>query len=167
MSFDQSELNNQTKYNRETIPAGKKMFIDKVEIFDDQNLDYFCLQFKILIQSSIKTRIGINIRVKDLMGFPVAAGFTHYFIPELHSINIGENNVQISTVNIPFAIGSYKVSLELVAPGVQSFDALEDCLKFEVTNDGIAKRDHGIAQSWGIGSTEIKFKSIIKLDEIV
>ena len=160
MSFDQSELNNQTKYNRETIPAGKKMFIDKVEIFDDQNLDYFCLQFKILIQSSIKTRIGINIRVKDIMGFPVAAGFTNYFIPELHSINIGENNIEITTVNVPFAIGSYKVSLELVIPGIETFDTLEDCLKFELNNDGIAKRDYGIVQSWGMGSNEIKFKSV-------
>ncbi|MEJ7676474.1 MAG: hypothetical protein WKG06_01050 [Segetibacter sp.] len=48
----------------------------------------------------------------------------------------------------------------MVTPGFESFDAVEDCLKFEINNDGIAKRDYGIAQSWGIGSTEIKFKSI-------
>ncbi len=160
MSFDQSEINNQIKYNREIIPVRKKMFIQEVEMIDDQSLHYFCLHLKIKIQSSIKTRIGINIRVKDGMGFPVAAGFTHYFIPELHFINIGENNLKISTENIAFAIGSYKVSIELVAPGIEYFDALEDCLNFEVNNDGIAKRNHGIAQSWGIGSTEIKFKSI-------
>ncbi|MEJ7676475.1 MAG: ABC transporter ATP-binding protein [Segetibacter sp.] len=80
MSFDQSERNNQTKYNRESIPFGKKIFVQEAEMFDDQTLDYFCLQFKIKIQSLIKARIGINIRVKDVMGFPVAAGFTHYFL---------------------------------------------------------------------------------------
>jgi lipopolysaccharide transport system ATP-binding protein len=160
MSFEQSDLNNQTKYNRETIPAGKKMFIKEVEMFDDLSLNYFCLNITLRIQSSIKSRIGINIRIKDSMGFPVAAGFTHYFIPELHSIDIGENNIEITTVNVPFAIGSYKVSLELVIPGIETFDTLEDCLKFELNNDGIAKRDYGIVQSWGMGSNEIKFKSV-------
>lgn len=161
MSFDQSQLNSQTRYNTEIIPLGKKMFIQEVEMFDDQNLQYFQLHLNLKIQSSIKTRIGINIRIKDGMGFAIAAGFTHYFIPDLHSINTGENNIEIITVNIPFASGTYKISFELVIPGIETFDTLEDCLNFELNNDGIAKRNYGIVQDWGIGSTEIKFKSII------
>jgi len=160
MSFDQGELNNQTRYLRQSPSSGKKMFIREINMVDDQSLDYFCLQLTINIHSSIKTRIGINVRLKDGMGFPVAAGFTHYFFPELHLINPGENIIEITTEKLSLAIGTYKLSIELVVPGIEYLDTIEDALQFELSNDSVSQRAYGIVQSWGYGATEIKFKNL-------
>lgn len=160
VSFDQTQLDNQAKYISDKVPAGKKIYIQEVDMIDDQTKDYFCIELHLKIVAAEQTRIGINIRLKDMMGFPVAFGCSHYFLPELVLIQPGENMVKIITKQMPLAIGSYKIGVELVVPGVEVLDALEDCVQFDVSNDGAAKRSHGIAQSWGFGSTEITFQHI-------
>jgi lipopolysaccharide transport system ATP-binding protein len=160
VSFDQAQLDNQAKYINDKIPIGKKIYIQEVDMIDDQTKDYFCIELHLKIMATDQVRIGINIRLKDMMGFPVAFGCSHYFLPELVLIQTGENLVKIITKQMPLAIGSYKIGVELVIPGVEVLDALEDCVQFDVSNDGAAKRSHGIAQSWGFGSTEINFQQI-------
>src|SRR5579872_4621325 len=71
MSFDQTQLNQDTRYRREGVPAGKIMFIREAEFVDDQSRDRFSIQVNLVVQSSVSTRIGINLRLKDGMGFPV------------------------------------------------------------------------------------------------
>lgn len=159
LRFEQSELNNQSKFFRKDFHLKRKTYISEVELIDDQSLDYFCLQMKIKIHSYGSSRVGINIRLKDGMGFPVGAGFTNYFLPELFQLEIGENVISIITDKLNLAIGIYKLSIEIVVPGVETIDNIEDCLQFELNNDGIVQRNHGIVQSWGFGSTEIKFKN--------
>ncbi len=158
--FDQSELNTNSSYNREILPIGKKMFIQYADCVDDQTTDFFQLQINLIVKSKIKAKIGVNIKIKDSMGFPVAFGCSHYFIPELIGINVGENKITLNTEQLNLAIGNYKLSAELVQPGSEQFDLVEDAIQFELSNDGIAKRNYGVMQSWGYGSFEIKFKNI-------
>jgi lipopolysaccharide transport system ATP-binding protein len=163
ISFDQSELDKQRKFIRDRAPEGKAVFIQEADLIDDQNLDYFCLNLKLKIQSRVKLRLSVNIRIKDALGFPIAAGFTHGFAPDLQAITAGENNLEITSIPLTLATGTYKVSIELVIPGTEHLDIAEDCIQFDLSNDGIAKRDYGIDQSWGMGSSEIKFKSVNQL----
>lgn len=161
LSFDQLQLNTETKYKREEAPAGKKLFIREAEFIDDQTKSTFSLQANLVIQSTINTRIGINLRLKDGMGFPVGMGCSHYFAPELTAISQGENRISLNTLPINLATGTYKLSVELVYPGVESLDLLEDCILFELSNDGLANRGYGVMQEWGYGVNEIKINSII------
>jgi lipopolysaccharide transport system ATP-binding protein len=161
LSFDQLQLNTETKYKREGAPAGKKLFIKEAEFIDDQTKNTFSLQVNLVIQSTINTRIGINLRLKDGMGFPVGMGCSHYFAPELTAISQGENRISLNTLSMNLASGTYKLSVELVYPGVESLDLLEDCILFELSNDGLANRGYGVMQEWGYGVNEIKINSII------
>jgi len=159
MSFDQAQLNNQTKYIKDGLPTGKKIYIREVDMIDDQSKDYFCMELHLKIIATEQVRIGVNIRLKDGMGFPVAFGCSHYFFPELFPLQEGENTVKLLTTKLPLATGSYKVGVELVIPGVEVLDALEDCVQFDLSNDGVAKRSYGISQAWGFGATEITFEN--------
>jgi lipopolysaccharide transport system ATP-binding protein len=158
LTFDQSELNNSTKYKRDKIPL-KRIYVDEISMIDDLSRNYFCLELHLKIRSSEQNKIGINIRLKDGMGFPLAFGCSHYFIPELYSINEGENTIKIITDELSLAIGIYKIGIELVIPGVEVLDSVEDCIQFELSNDGLAKRSYGISQDWGNGAVEIKFQN--------
>ena len=53
-------------------------------------------------------------------------------------------------------IGYYKISIELVDPGYEYFDIIENEIQFEISTDEIANRPYGIMQSWGKGSLELK-----------
>lgn len=160
LSFDQEQLNNQTKYKREKTPTGKNVFIQEVEMIDDQSLNYFCLQLNLLIQSNLQIRVGINLKLKDEMGFPVGFGCTHYSRPELRLNGNAVTQVRIKTEKLSLAIGKYNIGIEMVMPGAEYLDAIDDCIQFELTNDGITNRNYGISQSWGYGTTEIKFEKI-------
>jgi hypothetical protein len=58
------------------------------------------------------------------------------------------------------AIGKFKLGIEIVLPGIESLDFIEDCIQFEISNDTTAVYKFGIMQSWGFSATEIKFKEI-------
>jgi lipopolysaccharide transport system ATP-binding protein len=160
VSFDQAQLNNSARFVREKDPSGKKMFIREMEFVDDQTLDQFRVQVNLIIRSTLNTRIGVNLRLKDGMGFPVAMGCSHYFNPELTPIKEGENNITITSLPMFLATGTYKMSVELVYPGSESLDFLEDAILFELSNDGLANRGYGVMQEWGYGASEIKINSI-------
>jgi hypothetical protein len=136
------------------------MFIREAEFVDDQTRDRFSLQVNLVIQSSLSARIGINLRLKDGMGFPVGIGCSHYFAPDLTQVNQGETRISLDTQPMNLAAGTYKLSVELVHPGVEVFDLAEDCIHFELSNDGIANRGYGVSQAWGFGANEIKISSI-------
>jgi len=158
MSFDQSQLNAGSTFVRDT-PTSKKVYLQKAEVVDDQSLDHFRLRVTLEVKSSLDTKIGINIKIKDSLGFPVAFGCSHYFFPNLQPLLIGENKFTLHSDSMPLAMGQYKLSVELVYPGVESLDFVEDALTFELNNDGIAKRHYGVNQNWGYGSMEIKFEN--------
>jgi lipopolysaccharide transport system ATP-binding protein len=159
-SFDQLQLNMETKYRREEVPAGKKMFIREAEFIDDQTKDRFSLRVNVVVQSSISARIGINLRLKDGMGFPIGMGLSHYFAPELTQVNPGETRISLDTQPAYMAIGTYKLSVELVYPGVELIDLAEDCIFFELSNDCIADREYGVMQAWGHGANEFKINYV-------
>ena len=160
VSFDQAEMNSSARYLREKDPNGKKMFIKEMEFVDDQRLDQFRIQVNLTIRSAINTRIGVNLRLKDGMGFPVGMGCSHYFNPELTPIKEGDNHITITSLPMHLASGTYKMSVELVYPGSESLDMLEDAILFQLSNDGLANRGYGVVQEWGYGASEIKINSI-------
>jgi lipopolysaccharide transport system ATP-binding protein len=160
LAFDQSELNKQMQFVRGKAP-GKKIWLDEVDLVDDQTRDYFCLELYLKIMAEVPARIGINIRLKDGMGFPVAFGCSHYFLPELSPIAKGENRIRLTSTKMALAAGSYKIGVELVIPGIEVLDSVEDCVQFDLSNDGAAKRNYGVAQNWGYGATEITFENIV------
>lgn len=161
LSFDQKESDSNTKFVRDLTPTNKLVYVQTAQLIDDQKSELFHLNLVLGVNSLIKTRIGVNIRLKDGMGFSVAYGCSHYFIPELYSLNEGLNEIRIVSWNLPLAAGKYKIGLELVVPGVEFYDSLEDCIQFELSNESIASRNFGVVQDWGFGSMEIKMNNIL------
>ena len=163
LTFDQTNLNDKLKYIRNIIPSSK-IYVSEVMLVDDLDNDHFCLNLNVKIISLEFKRISINLRLKDNMGFPVGIGCTHILDPELYPIAQGENIIKIKSVELPLAIGTYKVSIELVIPGLVTLDLVDDCIEFEISNDTTAKRNYSIAQGWGSGSMEIKFEKMSKIE---
>lgn len=158
-SFNGNKAEN--AFNRSSIPANQKMYISGLKFFEDNETVDFRIDLAIEIISQIDTRICINIRLKDGMGFPVAYGNLLQSFPELIEIEKGTNNIQATTMPLKLAAGTYKISLELVIPGVEYLDKVEDCLVFELSNDSASVRKYAVAQDWGYGSMEIEFDKII------
>jgi lipopolysaccharide transport system ATP-binding protein len=161
LSFDQTESNLKTYFNRGANKTSKRIFIQEVQLIDDLEKDFFQLVIYLKIKSTEKNRIGVNIKLKDGMGFPVGVGFTHYFLPDLIQISEGVNEVEIVSSMLSLATGDYKVGIELVIPGIEMLDTIDDCVQFEISNDSISKRKSGISQNWGLGATEITFEKIV------
>ena len=158
LKFDQSQLDKNTRFIRGNQRGGK-IYIGEVNMIDDQTKNFFCLELHIKIIATDLYRIGINVRLKDAMGFPIAFGCSHYFFPELHTINPGENTVILKTGKLSLATGTFKIGVELVIPGLETLDNVEDCVEFELSNDGPAKRSYGVVQGWGNGATELIFEN--------
>jgi len=147
------------KYIRELVPL-KNVYLKEAELIDVTQEPYFFLHLKLKIHTTVTTRLSVNLRLKDELGFPVAYGCTHLFSPELHMMKPGENIVHIKTEKLNLAIGKFKLGIEIVLPGIESLDLIEDCLQFEISNDTTATYKFGVMQSWGFSATEIKFNEI-------
>lgn len=160
MSFDQALMNTSAKFVREGEPIGRRMYVREVEFIDDQTLPHFEMQVKLVVQSTINARITVNFRLKDGMGFPVGYGASYYFQPDATPICPGENRITIKTLPIYLAQGTYKLSVELAYPGIEVLDSVEDCVLFELSNDGLHNRGYGVRQEWGYGANEIKVNYI-------
>src|SRR5450432_2731493 len=109
ISFDQTQLNYKTRFTRVNNPVNKKVFLEAAEFIDDQTRNQFAIIVKIQICSRITTKIGINLKLKDSMGFPVGFGCSHYFFPDLTPIQEGENNITIHSTDMNLASGCYKL----------------------------------------------------------
>jgi len=160
LSAEQTDYSNKTNYVRTRVPSSR-IYIDQVDVVDDQTKDYFCLRINLKIRSTQQLRIGINVRLKDEMGFPIAFGCTNNFLPELCQIDIGLNHIKITTEKLSLAVGSYKLGIDLVIPGIEFLDTLDDCVRFDLSNDSAAKRNYGIMQGWGNGSMELIFREVV------
>jgi len=159
LSFDNEITYSGRRYVRD-LDYSKKLFLKAAELIDVSQEEFFFMNLKLTFHSSYTSRLSINLLLKDELGFPVAYGCTHVFKPELHSIQIGENILLIKTEKLNLAIGKYNLGIEVVLPGIERLDFVENCIQFEVSNDSTASYKFGVMQVWGFGSTEIKFNEI-------
>lgn len=160
-SFNELEKKKGNTFTRGAVPATQKMYVSDLELAgNDDDTEELRLGLNMQITSQVDTRICINLRLKDSMGFPVGYGNSLQLLPELVEIRQGVNQLHVLTVPLKLAAGSYKVSVELVIPGVEYLDKLEDCLAFELNNDSASVRKYGVSQDWGYGSMEIAFEQI-------
>jgi len=160
LAIDASNLSAGKTFERIAAPAKKLVYLSSASFIEDDEDPDFRINLDIRVMSSIQTRIGINLKLRDEMGFPVAFGCSNYFDEGLRKVNIGDNQYFLKTAALPLAVGKYKMGFELVIPGVEHLDVIEDCIEFEITNEGTAKRKYGVAQKWGFGSFEIKFDEV-------
>jgi lipopolysaccharide transport system ATP-binding protein len=160
LNFDNELSSASRKYIREETPS-KHVFLKEAELIDVTHEEYFFINLRLKIYSRDSTRLSVNLRLKDELGFPAAYGCSHIFKPELHSMQPGENIVHIKTEKLNLAVGKFRLGIEIVLPGIESLDFVDDCIQFEVSNDTTATYKFGVMQSWGFSATEIKFKEII------
>jgi lipopolysaccharide transport system ATP-binding protein len=153
ISFDQQNQIKKNSFQRSDF-SSKKVFIESVIFFDDQTKDLFQINLKIIVQANLESKAGINIILYDGMGFPIAFGCSNYR-SKLYELCLGKNEIIIKTQPLYLGIGSYKISIELVDPGYEYFDVIEDAIHFDISSDELANRNYGILQSWGKGSIEL------------
>ena len=149
--------NNGTVFRRDKEPVNKKMYINYCELFDDKSLNYFYINLQMNITSTIDYKASVNILIKDSMGFPIAFGCSNYNCG-LYNMNKGENDIKINSNPLNLAIGRYKISIELVDPGYEYYDIIDDIIEFDISNDDMSNRKYGILQNWGKGAIELIIK---------
>jgi lipopolysaccharide transport system ATP-binding protein len=154
VSFDVQNQDSKTSFQREGNTA-KKMFIESANLLDDPSKEIFEICLKIIIYSNFESKASLNLTLIDGMGFPIAYGCSHYRLPQLYNILKGSNEIFIKSQPINLGIGTYKINIELVDPGYEFFDIIENAISFEVSPDEIANRKYGIMQNWGKGSIEL------------
>jgi lipopolysaccharide transport system ATP-binding protein len=159
-TFDQNEKDNSNVFQRENIPASQKMYIAGLRLIEDHESEELRINISLNVVSKVDTRIGVNIRLKDGMGFPLGYGSTTKVLPELFMVKAGSNQISFNTAPLHLATGKYKISLELVIPGVEYLDKVDDCVAFELSNDSVSPRSYVLSQEWGYGSMEIEFDNI-------
>ena len=142
------------KFIRTNIPS-KKMYIESASLIDNPTNDFFEICMDISICSNFDSKAGINLILIDNVGYPIAFGCSNYN-NKLYEIKKGINLINVKTQKLNLGIGYYKISIELVDPGYEYFDIIENEIQFEISTDEIANRSYGIMQSWGKGSLELK-----------
>ena len=163
-SFNQAETGKERSFTRTGSSVSQKMYIAALQFDDDEQSEEMRLNLLVKIVSQIDTKICINVRLKDGMGFPVGYGNSLKLMPELVAVKSGTNQVLVRSAPLALAQGSYKLSMELVIPGAEYLDRLEDCLTFELSNDSLSVRRYGVSQDWGYGSLEIEFEKVGLVD---
>ena len=150
-------VNNGTVFRRDIEPVNKKMYINYCELLDDKTSNHFNINLQMNITSTIDYKASVNILIKDGMGFPIVYGCSHYNCG-LYNFYQGQNHITINSNSLNLAIGKYKISIELVDPGYEFYDILDDIIEFEISNDDISNRKYGILQNWGKGAIELIIK---------
>ena len=154
-----SNANNDTDnkvFERHELVPGKKVQIKYIEFREDEGAGAFRFSLKVVVVSTYSTRIAVNIFLRDAINMPIAIGIFENKT-ELIQINEGENVIDIHTADISLAQGRYKLSAEVVIPGFERFDRVDDAISFELTNEQLSSKNYRIDQDWGYGSFEIKF----------
>lgn len=144
------------KFERTTLSEKKKVQVKTIEYKETDESQDFGFSLKVKLISTYKTRIAVNVFLKDGLNMPIANGVFEDNT-NLIPIHEGENVIDIHTDSLWLAMGTYKIGLELVIPGFEHLDKVEDAITFELSNEGASKRRYRIDQGWGYGSFEIKF----------
>ena len=156
LSLDNQQKLSKNSFKRLLKPNNKKLYIDSAILIDDSEKEGFEIAIKIIIYSIINTKASINLNLIDNLGFPIAYGCSHYNNQIVSKFSEGYNEITLRTRLLNLGIGSYKINLELVDPGFEFYDVLENALSFEITNDDQYNKNCGIMQNWGKGSIELK-----------
>ena len=143
-------------FERKDIIPGKQVQIRTIECIEQPDSSGFRFCLNIGIFATQNTRIVVNMFLKDSSGFNIACGIFDNN-GDLVKINEGENLVSINTDFLDLAQGSYKLDVELVIPGFERLDKIEEAISFDISNEQVSKNIFKIDQSWGYGSFEIKF----------
>jgi len=132
----------------------KKIYIKSATL----ELDYTKKDFQIVLSfnifSTIATKASINIGLVDGMGLPIAYGCSHY-TNTFFNLKEGENQFLINSQPFMLSFGMYTLNFELVDPGHEFFDVVENAISFEITNDYFTQKNFSILQTWGRGSLEL------------
>jgi len=119
----------------------------------DLSVEFDNVKISLLIQSETKMNISIDILFTDLIGNPVGFGSLGALnIKDLIELNFGENEVKIVVPLTNFAIGYYKISIDLTQPDVDYLDKITDLFIFEVLKPPSNGNRKVLDQSWGYGS---------------
>jgi len=156
LSLENQQKLSKNSFNRLIKPNNKKLYIDSAILFDESENEEFEIVIKIIIYSIVNTKASVNLNLIDNLGFPIAYGCSHYNSQIESKFSEGYNEITIRTKPLNLGIGSYKINLELVDPGFEFYDVLENALSFEITNDDQYNKNCGIMQNWGKGSIELK-----------
>jgi lipopolysaccharide transport system ATP-binding protein len=157
IQIDQYDNLIKNKFYRVDVPTSKKMYLESVIFIDNPSNDFFEICLDIVISSNFESKAGINLILSDKIGFPIAFGCSNYR-NNLYEIKKGRNMINLKTQPLNLGIGNYQLTIELVDPGYEYFDVIENVIQFEITTDEIANRTYGILQSWGKGSFELIIK---------
>jgi lipopolysaccharide transport system ATP-binding protein len=155
-----SSINSSNIFQRDIAKLKKQIYVNRLELINEENNQNFRIQLSIEIYSSIKCKIGINITLKDQSGFPIGFGCSSTTLPELFTLIHGINKLSIITQDLNLAIGKYNIGLELVIPGSEYLDVLDGIIEFECSNEKPFNYLHGIDQGWGKGALELKIHNI-------
>ena len=132
----------------------KKMFIKSATLEIDYSKKDFQIVLNLTIVSTISTKASLNIGLIDGMGLPIGYGCSHYS-NTYFSIVKGENSVQINSQPIALSFGKYSLNFELVDPGYEFFDIVDNAISFEISSDFFTQKQSSILQTWGKGSIEL------------
>lgn len=157
IQIDQYDNLIKNEFYRVDVPTSKKMYLESVIFIDNPSNDFFEICLDLVISSNFESKAGINLILSDKIGFPIAFGCSN-FRNNLYEIKKGRNMINLKTQPLNLGIGNYQLTIELVDPGYEYFDVIENVIQFEITTDEIANRTYGILQSWGKGSFELIIK---------
>jgi hypothetical protein len=135
----------------------KKMYIKSATLQLDYARSDIQIVLSLTIISKITTKASLNIGLVDGMGLPIAYGCSDY-TNTFFDIEEGENFTQIKSQSLLLSFGKYILNLELVDPGYEFFDCIENAMSFEITSDIFTNKQYSTLQTWGKGSIELLLK---------
>ncbi|MCT7950015.1 ABC transporter ATP-binding protein [Ancylothrix sp. C2] len=132
-----------------TLIAGGIIVLSNKNFDTEVNID-------LEISTSEKKEISIDLRVTDSLDCPLGYGSLGSFNSgDIVKLEPGSNKICLKFLANHFALGTYRVSIDLTLPDAAYYDRAESCLFFEVVRPPLDGGARALSQSWGYGSVEI------------
>jgi lipopolysaccharide transport system ATP-binding protein len=104
---------------------------------------------RLKIRSPERTRLAVQLRIKDPLGSPVAfAGLGQFNSEAMSEIAVGETTLELAVPVDRLAHGEYALDIALAIPMVSLVDLAEDCLRFSVNRPPADGAVSALQQSW-------------------
>lgn len=143
---------NQAAYRR-SLAEGVRCAIVAGEVRVMPEPDGAKVQVRATIQSRVKVRAAFEVRLFDAQGHIVGFGSFGSFAPDRQlDLAPGELTVTGSFSTAALANGHYSLTLRLTLPFVETLDAPEESLSFDVENPPGPGASHRMQQAWGCGA---------------
>ena len=142
--------------------GGLKPHIQAASVISGSDESEESIKILVEIISGIEAKVSLDFRISDFQGVGIGDWVRGGPLISGGRLRLEKGlNTAIYRISTScLASGDYFVSIDITDPGIEFFDRVNDCLKFEVIGLGGDDDTSAASQSWGYGSVKFAVQRV-------